>query len=51
MQTNDYYLIEIVTWNQTILHKLIVLDKNTWKYTTKFIAKSAGDVDFFSAEG
>ena len=34
MQTNDYYQIEIVTWNHIIVYELLVLDKNTWNNTT-----------------
>ena len=29
-QTNDYYLIEIINWNNII----IVSDKNNWNYIT-----------------
>ena len=31
VQTNVYYLIEIITWKHKIVYKLSVLDKNTWK--------------------
>ena len=30
MQTNDYYWVEIVTWNNLIVYRLLVLDRNTW---------------------
>ena len=32
MQSNDYYLIEMVTWNHIIMYKLLVLDRNTWNH-------------------
>ena len=30
VQTNYRYLIGIVTWNDIIIYKLLVLDRNTW---------------------
>ena len=33
MQTNEYYYIEIITWNHITMCKLFVLDRNTWYIT------------------
>ena len=30
MQTNDYYYIEVFTYDHIIKYQLLVLDKNTW---------------------
>ena len=35
VQTNDYYQIEIITWNHIIVYKL-VLDRNSWNHTTVY---------------
>ena len=30
VQTNLYYLIGMVIWDDVILHKILVLDRNDW---------------------
>ena len=35
MQTNDFYLIEIMMWNKCLL----LLDRNTWSHTKKKVSK------------
>ena len=34
MQTNYYHQIEVVTWNDKIVCKYLVLDEIAWSYTT-----------------
>ena len=35
VQRNDYYLIEIITWNHTTLSKLFLSDRNNQYITVK----------------
>ena len=34
VQTNDYYLVGIITWNHITVYKWIVINKNIWYHIT-----------------